>query len=177
MEPRAIQKAKRRDRIARWVITAGGMLIIFTVIGIFFLIVEVTIPLFLPPQATLRSRFPAPPLPAGTRALAVGTDRYLETGFLFRSDGVFAFFDSRSGQPLDRVRITSPGGPSARIATAELFGNLNFSVTWDDGSASVEQVRFAPRFDKAGRRTIGHEVLRLAEVPQEAGRVRSQRTL
>ena len=53
MEPRAIQKAKRRDRIARWVITGGGMLIIFTVIGIFFLIVEVTIPLFLPPQATL----------------------------------------------------------------------------------------------------------------------------
>ncbi len=72
MEPRAIQKAKRRDRIARWVISAGGMLIIFTVIGIFFLIVEVTIPLFLPPQAALRSRFPAPPLPAGTRALAVG---------------------------------------------------------------------------------------------------------
>jgi phosphate transport system permease protein len=45
------RKAKRRDKLARWVITLGGIAVIVSVIAILALIVGVTFPLFRSPRA------------------------------------------------------------------------------------------------------------------------------
>ncbi len=47
------RRAKRRDRVARWVITLGGVTVIASVIAILALIVGVTLPLFQPPRANV----------------------------------------------------------------------------------------------------------------------------
>ena len=45
------EEAKRRDKIARWVITLGGVTVIASVIAILALIVGITLPLFRVPRA------------------------------------------------------------------------------------------------------------------------------
>jgi phosphate transport system permease protein len=47
------RKAKRRDTLARWIITLGGITIIVSVIAILALIVGVTVPLFRTPRANV----------------------------------------------------------------------------------------------------------------------------
>ena len=47
------RRAKRRDKLARWVITLGGVTVIASVIAILALIVGVTVPLFRAPQANV----------------------------------------------------------------------------------------------------------------------------
>ena len=56
------RKAKRRDKLARWVITLGGITVIASVIAILALIVGVTVPLFRAPRADVAAtcRLPSP---------------------------------------------------------------------------------------------------------------------
>lgn len=58
--PTSTRRAQRRDKIARWVITLGGMAVIASVIAILALIVGVTVPLFRSPRANVvaNSRLP-----------------------------------------------------------------------------------------------------------------------
>lgn len=46
MNPVFLKKIKRNDRLARWFITAGGMVIISSVIFILVLILKVSLPSF-----------------------------------------------------------------------------------------------------------------------------------
>ena len=55
MNPVFRKKIKRNDRIAYWVITVGGMAIIFSVIFILVLIAKVSLPLFFSPDAELHA--------------------------------------------------------------------------------------------------------------------------
>ena len=56
------RRAKRRDKLARWVITLGGVTVIASVVAILALIVGVTVPLFRTPRANVvcTCRFPSP---------------------------------------------------------------------------------------------------------------------
>ncbi len=56
------------DRLARWVITAGGLLVIGVVIGMLVVLVSVVVPLFGPAKAQLRAVCPIPIAPPGTVA-------------------------------------------------------------------------------------------------------------
>ena len=51
MDSSILKRVKRRDRIARWLITAGGLAVIASVLFILFLIVRVTLPLFQAPRS------------------------------------------------------------------------------------------------------------------------------
>ncbi|RMF83603.1 MAG: hypothetical protein D6736_21170, partial [Nitrospinota bacterium] len=55
-EAASLTPTRRRllaDRLARWVIRLGGMLIIFAILAILLVILAETFPLFRPPTATL----------------------------------------------------------------------------------------------------------------------------
>ena len=57
MDSSILKRVKRRDRVARWLITAGGLTVIASVILILFLIVRVTLPLFQAPRAEVFTRY------------------------------------------------------------------------------------------------------------------------
>jgi phosphate transport system permease protein len=168
MDERLLRKVKRRDKVARWAITGGGVLIIVTVIGILFLIAGVAVPLFFEPEATRRVTLTGSLQPGSAAVLAVGTDEYLETAYLLTADGTFTFLSLPSGEVLERVRIEPPA-PQGKVVAAEVSGQLMHSLTWEDGSSSVEQVVFAPRFDAKGERTISRKVVRRGLLKQEPG--------
>ena len=51
MAPNIVDKSRRNDRIATWVITGGGLFVVVAVIGILLLIAKVSLPLFFAPTA------------------------------------------------------------------------------------------------------------------------------
>lgn len=57
MNPAFLKKVKRNDRIAKWVITVGGMAIILSVVLILILIAKVSLPLFLAPDKDMHASF------------------------------------------------------------------------------------------------------------------------
>ncbi len=168
MNQKVLRRIKRRDRAARHVITIGGLAIIASVILILFLIVEVALPLFRDPQAELIGRYtPAAPATAAD-ALAVGVDEYLQTGLLIDRGGEIRFFDPRSEQPVGRLPITPPDS-AKHLLQAEPQGHLSYSLLWDDGSVTVDRVRFRPVFDAAGQRSFTRDLERLAAFPPPEG--------
>ncbi|MEJ2492148.1 MAG: ABC transporter permease subunit [Desulfuromonadales bacterium] len=158
-------RAKRNDRIAKWVITFGGMLVIFSVILILVLITNTAVPLFQQPEAGIFAKFPLPKEP-NQDVMAVGVDEYLETGFFVDQDGVFNFFETQRGHATDQLEATPPAGAS-ELLQVESFGQMQFGLLWDDGSLTLEQVVFKPFFDEDNnnQRTILHSLQRQADFP------------
>ena len=96
-----IRGAHRRDRIARWVITLGGVTIIASVVAIVLLIVGVTLPLFVPAKATLRASARLPASVPAQDVLALGVRLDLDqndaakslTADVLARDGTWTFLD------------------------------------------------------------------------------------
>lgn len=156
MNPAFLKKIKRNDRLARWVITGGGMAIISSVILILVLIAKVSLPLFFAADAELYSRV----APVGQqKILAVGMDEYLETGYVLHDDGALIFFGIKDGQELDRQQLQGDN-PALRLVAVENFGQLNHALLWEDGSLTIEQIQFKPFFDVThnNQRSITHQV-------------------
>ena len=158
-------RAKRNDRIAQWMITLGGMLVICSVILILVLIAGTTLPLFKKPQAEIFAKFPLPKEPA-QEVLAIGIDEYLETGFFIDQHGLFNFFENQQGLATDQMAVQPPGAGN-KVLQIESFGRMQFGLLWDDGSLSLERVIYRPYFDEArgNRRTIEHTLTRDALFP------------
>lgn len=175
MNDRVFQRSKRRDRFARWAISIGGVGVIGCVLLMLLLIVAVTLPLFKSPRAGVLVEFP---VPAGAPVLAIGMDDYRETGYVLRRNGVFTFFDLRTGAVLDELPARRQDAASAAGATAaapavehvEASGKLLYSLGWSDGAHSLVQVEFTPSF-QTGRRVIRHRVEALASFAPAPGGV------
>ncbi len=173
-----IRGANRRDRIARWIITLGGVTIIASVVAIILLIVGVTLPLFLPASATVRAsgRLPAS-LPAND-ILALGVRLDLDqdeavkslTADVLGRDGTCTFLDlAGDPQVLGSQRVASPGGGEKSIRAIERHDSNNYSLLWSDGSVSLVEVTANTEFSKQGRRSIAYGAATRASVPADAG--------
>ena len=139
-------RAKRNDRIARWVITLGGMMIIFSVIFILLLIADTARPLFNAPQAEIFAKFPLSKEPT-QQVLGIGVDEYLETGFFIDDEGVFNFFENQQGLATDDYPAPPPT-PEVGVRQVDSFGQLQYGLLWEDGSLTIEAVTFRPFFDE-----------------------------
>ncbi len=157
-----LRKVKRHDRMARWVISLGGIAVIFSVIFILLLIVKVALPLFADSRAEVFSRYPAG-APAD-EILAVGCDDYLEAGFTLNRSGLLTFFATKDGREIDRVALAPPVAGAVLVAAENHDGQL-YDLLWSDGSLTLEKFAFRPDFDAAGQRTIARSLSRLAEFP------------
>ncbi len=154
MNQNFLKKIKRNDRMARWVITAGGVSIIFSVILILFLITKVTIPLFQDPTKEVYSRTPLPEQLQGQQVLAVGVDDYFENSYLFTDRGTLAFLDAGNAEIRKLVQLS--GGAQLNSVTA--LGNHRYALSWSDEVLSLLELDFPPFFDADGKRTIRYEV-------------------
>lgn len=167
MDQRRLHKVRRNDRIARWVITGGGLLIIVSVVGMFFLIASVATPLYFSASIDHRKQMPLPPGVTPDQVLAVGTDSYLETGYVLSRDGAFTFFDWRPGQPSERVPARKNTDKLVGLKSVESAPGHRFSLLWENGAVSAVRIVFSPTFDQEGKRRIAHKVEELAHLPPE----------
>lgn len=108
---RTTRSVRITDRVARTLITAGGIGTILAVATLCVFLVSVVVPLFLAPE-TGAAR------PAGPRAipqapLAAGTDEYLTLGWSADAGARFTSFVLEDGTPLDELRPFEERAPSA----------------------------------------------------------------
>ncbi len=169
---------KRRDRIARWVVTLGGATIIASIAAILLLIVSVTFPLFRPATAQTLARAGLPEGLSSDDVLALGVELGLDehvSGALFAytiaRDGTIGFLDlcgSAQFQSLEGLK-TGSAAEEREIVAVERFAGTRNSLLWSDGSVSLVDVTAVPQFDERGRRSLKPVVRKLGTAPSEGG--------
>jgi phosphate transport system permease protein len=166
-----LHRVKRRDRIARWVITAGGGLVIVSVLGILVLIVAKTLPLFLPASVRRLGEVAADDIPPGGRIVGLGVDLALDengrekwaAAFAVREDGTLPLMDLRSGSAAGQVPWADR--PTRTVRAVEEAGPGVLSLLWSDGSLSLVKVAAVSRGAPADGKLPPFSARTVADVP------------
>jgi phosphate transport system permease protein len=134
------------------------------------MIARVAVPLFLPGSAALVHDRPLPGSGPAQSILAAGADEYRETGYTLDDRGEATFFQLAGNTPLGRQKLAPPSAGARRILAAQPLARLAYALAWDDGTVSVERIKFTPRFDGAeGARRIEHAIERVNTLPPPDG--------
>lgn len=127
------------DRVARGLISLGGLGVIIAVGFVFVFLAWVVVPLFMP--GTLAPAGKAAPF--GTEAAQMGVDEYQVLAWSLEPDGSLATYQLADGQPLGRIGL-SPGARPTAMAVDPRLGTLAFGYA--DGSLRLGRMIFSPRF-------------------------------
>lgn len=193
-----IRRYRRRDALARWVIAAGGMVVILSVVAILVLIVAVTAPLFRGARAELVADSALPEGISPDDVVALGIDR-VELGHQLGGDVISACLVLRDGRFVfvsPRLESMPASGPSAgagdarqtgaglgviaqyraeppaggaKLIGAARSGPRDFTLQWSDGAVSLVEAVIDAEFDRLGRRRVVNGVRTLATLPGGAG--------
>ncbi len=139
------RRAKRRDKLARWIITLGGITVIASVVAILALIVGVAVPLFRTPRANVASTCQLPESMPRDKVLRLGIDMNMDganvTSLVWSESGTVAWVDLRTGKLLGQERLPSPGGGAkGALRQVESLGMGKYSLGWSDGAASLVEI-------------------------------------
>jgi len=142
------------DRIARWVITLGGLSILGSMLLMILFMIWVTLPLAEDASSRRLEHFPAP-----SRPVAFALSPYGERAFVVDDRGWVRVVSSTDGRLLRVERLALPEG-ATRLLAAEETGYVSpdsrrrYALTWDDGSTSLIEFVFQTRFDEDGTREV-----------------------
>jgi len=139
------------DKAARWVVTAGGLAIIASILGILFFIVHEVVPLAEAAHVATETVHTLP----GAQALAVLTDEYRELVAALDSDGHVRVARLATGEVVADSAIVP--GPIAEAAVSVPPGSPAFVVATTDGRVVVQRVLFAVTY-AGGRRVVTPEL-------------------
>ena len=199
-----IRRFKRRDSIARWMITLGGVAVIASVAAILLLIVSITFPLFRPPYAERRGTVNLPDKSrgngrscAGHRSGRIGRKR--RGGFPHRiparprrryhvsglcGQRSVAFAERRSaGREIGcadfgpRRSLFRLGAKDRILRSVERHAGSEFTLLWSDGSVSLVAAELKPEFDELGRRSVKHSLKIHASLPPDGKEIPLQALL
>lgn len=137
------------DRFARGLISVGGVLTIFSVLGVMVFLVAVVLPLFLPGQAGKIETLAGPGGPhAAADILEVGIDEYQRLGFLVHRSGRVEVFEiagaaaaKAAGEaPLAELELAAPGELTALSTEVE---TSQIALGHADGSVELARLEFS----------------------------------
>src|SRR5262245_52836730 len=99
----SLRRRNLADRLAKWVVSGGGVAIIASVLGIFVFIVKEVLPLLGGADAEARSPVA---LPSSARAVAAGVDEHETMGFVITAAGRLEYFAlEKDAVPSDRKSV------------------------------------------------------------------------
>lgn len=157
------KRAQRFDKLARLLIIGSGILVIISVIGILFLIAGVALPLFQAPHKETLAQF-TPQSKSEAPWVAVVPGEYLETGAVLDQTGQWTFYDLKKQNVLVSQPSSYKEETGASILQVEAQEKSAFTILWNDGTTTLEQVKITPKFTINGR-VMKQDVITLATVP------------
>ena len=154
-----LSRVKIYDRLARWVVTLGGAVVIVSVLGILVLIVLTALPLFYSAQARLLAETALPTSIKAEGVLALGihasADDSSLVAYVADRSGKFRFIDLRSQETIDEADagmvaadVAKKGAPRTLLG-ATPSGSETFTLRWSDGAISL--VRLNAKTELAGK--------------------------
>lgn len=146
-----LRRSKFIDRLARWVIVGGGVLVILTVLAILFEIVHVAVPLFQGPAVQVR--------PAAVQGLANGGDvvaalgdEYTEIITLVDGAGTAQVFSRSPGGDFSAAQQVFPILPPGEKLSAAVQGQDTVFVQGESGNIFVYRTKIDSLFDDSNQR-------------------------
>ena len=135
------------DKAARWIVTAGGLAIIASILGILFFIVHEVAPLARGATVVTETLHEI----SGGAALSVLTDEYRELVAALDADGHVRVARIATGEVIAEAAVVS--GPVAPSFVSVPPGSAAFVVATSDGRVIVQRVSFSASFTN-GRRVV-----------------------
>jgi phosphate transport system permease protein len=136
----------RKDAVVRWLIAVGGVGVILAVVLIFFYLVWVVFPLFLPATSHVGdSRV----MPGWNRSEPVyfSIEEQQEVGLRVASTGQAEFFHTGDGRILDSINLPFLSGEQAKLSAAAPERNGTVALASANGNVVVLRHRYETRFD------------------------------
>ena len=159
----SLRRRNLADRLARWVVSTGGIAIIASVLGIFVFIVLEVIPLLGGADAD-----PRPPiaLASSARAVGAGVDEHETVGFVISAAGRLEYFAlEKTAAP---VAVPLAGAAGREIRSAFFPSGLSeMALGTSDGFVLPMNLRFVISFDEgpsAAKRTVTPNLVEEAPV-------------
>jgi len=135
----------RKDRAVRWAIAAGGVSVILAVVLIFFYLLWVVIPLFLPSDVRpVEDRIMTGWEDSTTRLLSV--EEQQEVGLRLSDAGEIMFFNVPTGVPLRTERLPLGEGDAVVLATTAVESFDQVAAATDSGEVLVFRHQYQTRF-------------------------------
>ncbi len=151
------------DKAARWIVTAGGLAIIASILGILFFIVHEVAPLARGATVVTETLHEI----SGGAALSVLTDEYRELVAALDADGHVRVARIATGEVIAEAAVVS--GPVAPSFVSVPPGSTAFVVATSDGRVIVQRVSFSASFTN-GRRVVAATLPPATEVVVDAAR-------
>jgi phosphate transport system permease protein len=135
----------RKDRAVRWAIAVGGVGVIGAVVLIFFYLLWVVFPLFLPASVKSIGEHAMPGW-AGNRAVFLAVEEQREVGLRLSGSGELAFFMAATGEPLQTLNLSRPGGSAPVLAAPAVEGQGLVGVATEAGDILAFRHLYETRF-------------------------------
>lgn len=148
MKTSHLKKIKRNDTIARWVITIGGSLIIFCVVGMFALIAKEAFPLLGGAKTKLFGSFKSEN--ANKAIVFAGLDRYKIAAYVLFQDGTIGIHDLVDKTPIATQSLANP----ASIALAKRIAGDYVFLQLEDGRSQIHKIGFNASYDENSNRSV-----------------------
>ncbi len=136
----------RKDRVVRRLITAGGIAVISAVMLIFFYLLYVVFPLFLPASTELEL-LADNPWPTSGRPVYLSVEEQLEVGLRVSSKGEAVFFSVSDGSSLQAHKLPLDANSRLTASSEALEFNGLVAVSSDSGRVLVFKHSYQTRFD------------------------------
>lgn len=141
-----------KDRLARLLISAGGLSIIVFILLIFVYLGYVVLPLFAPAQATPVHDYPAPGENCPATAQLV-MDENTEIGARYCTNGTVVFFQISTGTIIHQTLALPADAQASSFATGDpMHGYTVYGMS--DGRAAIVAHRFKSTYTDNTRRVV-----------------------
>lgn len=126
-----------KDKLARHGVAVGGIGVIIAIVLIFFYLLYVVFPLFVPAGSEKVADYP---LPGEGRTLALDIEERSEMAVRYTAGGEAVFFRTADGKPLESIALT--GGQQVTAVARALTGSPLFALGLADGRVQMIRHRF-----------------------------------
>ena len=157
MDLKRRQKIRRHDLLAKYLITAGGLLIIVSMVTMIALMVKVALPLFSTPDIQLVASLPNDSIEQKT--IAIGVDDYRETAFRILENGDVRFYQIQGNAFLHAKKLREHNVNLKHVYCVGPY----WAILWNDGLVQIVDIAMNTIFDESGKRSIEHKLIFIAE--------------
>lgn len=166
VKKKVVDKRRLYDRIAKWVVTAGGIAIILSILAILFFISIEVFPLWQKPKYELLNKLNIVPTSASellnesvsNEVVLVGTEEYREIAIVLFKSGQAKFISLKDGSALKEIKLENLEEDYI-TSTYVSANNKSFAVGTYDGKIIPFDVNYRIKFEDNGSRKIIPELI------------------
>jgi phosphate transport system permease protein len=152
-----------KDRLMSWFMGFGGISVIIAIVLIFFYLLYVVYPLFIPAHMERASEYTMPAANTGN-TLHLAVEEQNELGARFTDQGVVTFFNIQDGTPLKSERLIDSERKVSSFAHGKLAKGF-IAIGLDNGTAAIAHYKYRLVYGEKQRTIVPEIEFPLGENP------------